>query len=95
MSCCLECKSEVEKKDLRKKAEEYLSRAEQLKQMIKDNEGSCQSVSVGNYVPKLSLWETLWHFVELCTWLLYVHIYCVPDRQSSQYLGSQPKRYTP
>ena len=34
-----ESKSEVEKKELRKKAEEYLARAEQLKLKLKDKEG--------------------------------------------------------
>ena len=75
MSCCLECKSEVEKKDLRKKAEEYLSRAEQLKQMIKDNEGSCQRVSVGNSMVAVTVRNSVAlcyitlvaRFGELCT----------------------------
>ena len=33
-----ECKTEEEKKELRKKAEEYLARAEQLKQQTRDQE---------------------------------------------------------
>ena len=36
---CAECKGEEEKKELRKKAEEYLARAEQLKQQVKDQDG--------------------------------------------------------
>ena len=34
-----ECKSEVERKEMRKKAGEYLDRAEQLKEILKDLEG--------------------------------------------------------
>jgi hypothetical protein len=33
-------KSEAEKKELRKKAEEYLNRAEELKHMVKSQEGN-------------------------------------------------------
>ena len=34
-----ECKLEAEKKEMKKKAEEYLARAEQLKKRVKDLEG--------------------------------------------------------
>ena len=37
--CLAECKSEVERKEMRKKAGEYLDRAEQLKKILKDFEG--------------------------------------------------------
>lgn len=36
---CSGLKSEEEKKDVRKKAEEYLSRAEELKRIVKSQEG--------------------------------------------------------
>ena len=35
----IECKTDEEKKELRKKAEEYLARAERLKQQVKDQDG--------------------------------------------------------
>ena len=34
-----ECKTEEEKRDLRKKAKEYLGRAEQLKKQVKEQDG--------------------------------------------------------
>ena len=35
-----ECKLEAEKKEMKKKAEEYLARAERLKERVKDLEGT-------------------------------------------------------
>ena len=43
--CCVvwsgntECKTEEERRDLRKKAKEYLARAEQLKKQVKEQDG--------------------------------------------------------
>ena len=39
LNCLIECKTDEEKKELRKKAEEYLARAERLKQQVKDQDG--------------------------------------------------------
>ena len=39
-----ECKTEEDKRELRKKAEEYLARAEQLKQQTNDGEGELDGV---------------------------------------------------
>ena len=41
-----ECKTEEERRDLRKKAEGYLARAEQLKQLARDKDGKVSHCSV-------------------------------------------------
>ncbi len=44
-------KSEIEKKELRKKAEEYLNRAEKLKKIVKSQEGLCGMYMDSQCVP--------------------------------------------
>lgn len=49
---CTVDRSDAEKREMRKKAEEYLKRAEEVKKLVKDNEGLSMKALFSHLIPR-------------------------------------------